>query len=191
MQTNLCLIGFKGLNHSYFSIIFVGGIISSWLILIYWFSKFLSSSFWLCNSPVSLIRFWRDCSKSWYFPNDLSKTFHILKVLSGKTWVIFSQYFFPSLAIKSFFSRSDNCFNDFLVFFSSIFLRSPIPLIHSTRKSTTRTGSTLKSLLKSTFGSYSGIGASIFSTFFSYPFFFFFKALSSSSLASCYFLSFS
>jgi len=37
------------------------------------------------------------------FENDLSKTFQILKVLSGRTWVIFYQYFLPYLAIKSFF----------------------------------------------------------------------------------------
>ena len=136
-------------NHSFY-ISFVGGIISSWFILMYWFSKFFSSSFWLWSSPVSLINFWRDWSKSWYFERLLSRIFQILNVLSGRTWVIFYQYFLPSRAIKSFFSLSDNCFRDLFVVLSSNFFRSSLPFIHSTKKSTTRTGSTLKSLFRST-----------------------------------------
>lgn len=43
---------------------------------------------------------------------DLSRTFQMRKVRSGRTWVIFYQYFLPYLAIRSFFSRSDNCFSE-------------------------------------------------------------------------------
>lgn len=154
------------INHPSFSISFVGGIISSWFILMYWFNKFFNSSFWLWSSPVSLISFCLDCSKSWYLDKDLSRIFHILKVRSGNTWVIFYQYFLPSRAIKSFFSRSDICFKDLLVVFSNIFLRSSLPFIHSTKKSTTRQGSTLKSEFRSTLGSsYSTGGGGAGSTF--------------------------
>ena len=149
------------INH-YFSMSFVGGIISSWFILMYWFSKFFNSSFWLCNSPVSLMSFWRFWRRSWYFDRDLSRIFQILNVLSGSTWVIFYQYFLPSLAIRSFFSRSDNCFKDLFVVLSSIFLRSSLPFIHSTKKSTTSTGSTLKSELRSTLRSSSSATAYTF-----------------------------
>lgn len=177
-----------------FSISLVGGIINSWLILMYWFSKFLSSSFWLWSYPVSLISFCLPWSKSWYFPKDLSKIFHILKVRSGSTWVIFYQYFLPSLAIRSFFSRSESCFKERLVVLYSIFFLSSFEFIHSTRKSTTRTGSTLKSVVRSTLASSSSIGgggggASCLSFFSSLLLLLF--ALSSSSLASCSLLNFS
>ena len=123
----------------------------------------------------------------------MSKTFHILKVLSGSTWVMLIQYFLPSLAICSFFYLSESCFKDFLIVFYNIFFLSSLEFIHYTKKSTTKTGSTLKSELKSTFWtSYSTTG-STFSTFFSSWFLllFFFIALYSYSFASCYFLSFS
>ena len=158
----------------------------------YWFNKFLSSSFWLWSSPVSEINFCLDWSKSWYFPRDLSRVFQIRNVLSGKTWVIFYQYFLPSLAIRSFFSLSDNCFKDFFVVFSSIFFLSSLVVIHWTRKSTSKTGSTLKSLFMSTLTTYSSTGgASTFSIFLSSPLCFFFLAFSSYSLASCSFFNFS
>ena len=176
-------------DHS-FSMSLVGGIINSWLILMYWLSKFFNYSFWLCSYPVSLMNFWRDCNRSWYLDKDLSKVFQTLKVLSGKAWVIFYQYFLPSLAIKSFFSLSDNCLIDLFVVLSSIFFLSSLVFIHSTRKSTTRTGSTLKSLLRSTLASSTSTG-STFSIFFSSPFLFFLAAFSSYSLCSCYLLSFS
>lgn len=128
--------------------------------------------------------------------NDLSRTFHILKVLYGKTWVMLIQYFLPSLAMCSFFSLSDNCFMDFLIVFSNIFFLYSLEFIHSTRKSISRTGSTLKSLFRSTLGCYSstiGWTGSIFYTFFYYwaLLLFFFIAFSYSSRAYCYFLSFS
>ena len=123
-------------------------------------------------------------------PNDFSRTFHILKVLSGNTWVSFSQNFLPSFAILSFLYLSESCFNDFLAVLSSIFLRSSRLFIQSTKKSTTRVGSTLKSLFKSTLTSYSSIGCTStgFSIFLSSkPFFlFFFCCLYYYSLASNY-----
>lgn len=105
------------------------------------------------------------------------------------------QYFLPSLAMCSFFSLSESCLIDFLMVFYSIFFLSSRLFIHSTRKSTTRTGSTLKSDLRSTLcysSSTAGEGYS-FSVFFSsWPLrLIFFIALSSYSLAYCYFLSLS
>lgn len=138
-----------------------------------------------------MIRFCLDWSKSWYCENDLSSTFQILKVLSGKTWVIFYQYFLPYLAIKSFFYLSESCLSDFLVDLSNIFFLSSRVFIHYTKKSTTKTGSTLKSEFKSTFLFSSYVIISTFSTFFSsFLFFFFLLALSYYSRASCYLFNF-
>lgn len=104
----------------------------------------------------------------------------------------FYQNFFPSLAILSFLYLSESCFNDFLAVLSNIFLRSSRLFIQSTKKSTTRVGSTLKSLFKSTLTSSSSIGCTStgFSTFLSSkPFFlFFFCCLSYSSFAKSYLL---
>ena len=95
----------------------------------------------------------------------------------------------------SFFYLSESCLMDFFIVFSNIFFLSSRLFIHSTKKSTTNTGSTLKSDLRSTlcYSSYTtGLG-STFSTFLSSsPLrLIFFIALSSSSLAYCYFLNFS
>ena len=137
------------------------------------------------------MRFCLDWRRSWYFENDLSRTFQILKVLSGKTWVIFYQYFLPYFAIKSFFSLYESCFIDFFVEFSSTFFLSSRVFIHSTKKSTTKTGSTLKSKFKSTRLFYSSSMISTFYAFFYSPLFFFFLlALSSYSRASCYLFNF-
>ncbi len=124
---------------------------------------------------------------------DLSKTFQILNVLYGRAWVSFYQYFLPYFAILSFFSLYDSCFNDFLAVLSRNFFLSSLLFIQSTKKSTTKVGSTLKSLFRSTLGYYYSICCiyTAFSTFFySTPLLlFFFCCLSYSYLAYCYLLS--
>ncbi len=108
---------------------------------------------------------------------------------------MFYQYFLPYLAMCSFFYLSESCFNDFFVVLSRSFFLSSLLFIHKIKKSTTRTGSTLKSLFKSTFCTYSSTeGTTIstaFSAFFYSPLLFFFIAFYYYYLASCYLLSFS